>query len=239
MDKHNIAGSHYGFSATNIDDLGAAEYTLVNITADASGSVSAFERDIEGCIAEVVAACHRSPRADNLMMRVTTFNNRLDELHGFKPLTSCNTDDYDGKINSAGMTALYDAARNAIESVTSYGRDLSDADFDVNGIVFVITDGCDNCSRSRMSAVKRAMKKSIRSEALESMTAILVGVNITDPDVSRALDELRKDAGFTRYMEIGNADAASLAKLADFVSRSIAAQSRALGNGHASIPLSF
>ena len=40
----------YGFSATRIADLGAAEYTLVAIAADASGSVSALRRRIERCM---------------------------------------------------------------------------------------------------------------------------------------------------------------------------------------------
>ena len=241
MQSHNIVGSHYGFSATRIDDLGAAEYTLVAIAADSSGSVAAFEADIERCIGEVVAACHRSPRADNLMMRVTTFDNTVDELHGFKPLASCKTDDYVGRWQSGGMTALYDAARNAIESVSAYGRDLTAADFDVNGIIFVVTDGGDNCSKSRIASLKRALVKTVASEHVESLVAVLVGVNISDKTVSAMLSDMRQQAGFDRYIEIDKADASSLAMLADFVSRSIAAQSQALGSGTKSIsvPLAF
>jgi uncharacterized protein YegL len=239
MNHHSITGSHYGFSATRIDELGAAEYTLVAIAADTSGSVYNFERDIEKSIAEVVGACHHSPRADNLMLRVTTFANEVDELHGFKPLSSCKTDDYDGRLNAGGGTALYDAAHNAVEAVSTYGRELSNADFHVNAIVFVITDGCENSSRGRIGSVKRAIEKAVKSEALESVTAILIGVDITDPATSAALAKLRKQAGFDRYLEIEKANATSLAKLAHFVGRSIIAQSIALGSGSVSIPLTF
>ena len=42
MDEHQIAGSHYGFSAKRIDDLGASEYTLALIIVDASGSIYSY-----------------------------------------------------------------------------------------------------------------------------------------------------------------------------------------------------
>lgn len=239
LSQHTIAGSHYGFSATRIDDLGAAEYTLVTIAADKSGSVAPFENDIERCIAEVVAACHRSPRADNLMLRITAFNSQLDEIHGFKPLSACHTDAYQGAIQAGGSTALFDAVYNAVEAVTRYGRDLGDADFDVNAIVFVITDGCDNASSATLADVTRAVSAATQSEALESVATVLVGVNIADPDVGRALDAMKQRAKLDRYIDIGRADAPALAKLADFVSRSISAQSQALGSGSASIPLTF
>jgi uncharacterized protein YegL len=239
LDAHTIAGSHFGFSATRIDDLGAAEYTLVTICADQSGSVAGFERDIERCIAEVVGACHRSPRADNLLLRVVTFDGSLHEVHGFKPLSSCHSDGYDGALHSGGVTALYDAAANAIEATCAYAVDLDRADFDVNAIVFVITDGEDNASKRPIDSVTAALRDATKSEALESISAVLIGVDIHNAAVSQALDNLKQQAQMTRYIELAKADAATLAKLADFVSRSIAAQSKALGSGAASIPLTF
>ncbi len=238
LNKHSITSSHYGFSAARIDSLGAAEYTLVTIAADVSGSVSGFEREIERCIKEVVSACRCSPRADNLMARTLMFDSALTEIHGFKPLANCQPADYDGCLRIGGTTALYDAAHNAVEAVSSYGKQLSDADFDVNGIVFVITDGGDNASRLPAKSVNQALRRAVRSEALESMVSILVGVNIQDASVSGYLSKLHKSAGFNHYLELGDADAATLAQLADFVSRSINAQSRALGSGH-SASLSF
>ncbi len=239
MLNNNIAGSHYGFSATRIDDLGAAEYTLVTIAADVSGSVSGFERDIERAIKEVVKACRHSPRADNLMLRLTTFDHRLTEVHGFKPLMGCAPDDYDGCLSIGGSTAPFDAAHNAVAAVAQYGKDLTANDFEANGIVFVMTDGLDNASSATANEVKKAHKSALRGEALESLLSILVGVDVSSGNVSQGLQKLKMDAGFDRYLEIGDANASSLAKLADFVSRSISAQSQALGTGTASPSLSF
>jgi hypothetical protein len=85
MNAHKVAGSSYGFSATRIEDLGASEYTLVSIAADVSGSVSVFKREIEKCVKEIVRACRHSPRADNLMMRFTTFDSKVTESTVFDP----------------------------------------------------------------------------------------------------------------------------------------------------------
>jgi hypothetical protein len=239
MDQHRIVGTHYGFSATRIADLGAAEYTLVAIAADRSGSVAAFAADIERCLGDIVSACRRSPRADNLMMRAVAFDSSLVEIHGYKPLAALAPDDYQGKIRSGGSTALCDAAHDAVESIVLYGKHLVDNDFDVNGIVFVVTDGCDNASQIDAATVRRAVETTRKGETLESLVTILVGVGIQDPAVSQSLAAFRKEAGFDQYVELAQADAAALAKLADFVGRSIALQSLALGSGSASTSLSF
>lgn len=239
MKQHNINGSHYGFSAARIDDLGSSEYTLATISADVSGSVGAFEKDIERCIKEVVRACGHSPRADNLMLRTTTFASTLTEIHGFVPLTQCHPDDYDGALQIGGNTALYDAAHNSVSAITSYSEQLSNAGLSVNAIAFVITDGMDNGSQTNAKSLKTAMRRALKSEALESLLTVLVGVGVGDANVSRYLKDVKRDAGFSKYIELDKADATTLAKLAHFVRGSIIAQSRALGSGGISQSLIF
>src|SRR5438128_2007010 len=53
------------------------------------------------------------------------------------------------------------------------------------------------------------------------------------------LMQLYRDAGFTQYVEIGDADPKTFAKLAQFVSKSISAQSQSLGTGGPSQSLVF
>jgi len=240
MDTHGADGTGYGFSAAKVEDLGASEYTLVGITADVSGSVHPFRDEIEACVKEVVRACVHSPRADNLMLRLVAFDNGIHEIHGFKPLTQCQPDDYNGVLMIGGTTALFDAAVNVTESVTRYGKDLVDQDFEANGIVFVITDGMNNAGKSTVDSLKKALERAVTSEALESMVSVLIGVN-TDADsgLNQYLEDIHRDAGFTQYVAIGKANAKTLAKLADFVSRSISSQSQALGTGAPSQSLSF
>lgn len=231
MLEQRLGASTFSFSGTRVGDLGATEYTLVGVAADQSSSVTSFAKEIEACIKEVVTACRRSPRADNLMLRLVTFDNKLHEVHGFRPLTECPVDAYDGAVRCNGTTALYDAATTLVESVAAYGKTLSDADFDVNAIVFVITDGADNASRYDAKALARALADTRKAEHVESLVSVLVGVNVADAQLDGYLRGLARDAGFTQYLPIADAKASSLARLAQLVTGSIVAQSMALGSG--------
>ncbi|MCA9558173.1 MAG: hypothetical protein H6704_12395 [Myxococcales bacterium] len=233
LDTHAIAGSTYGFSATRLGDLGASEYTLVALTADVSGSVAPFLDQIELCVQRIARACRRSPRADNLLLRVTQFGSDLAEVHGFKPLPEIDPDDYVGSLAIRGLTALYDAAHNAVESVTRYGKRLLDNGFSVNGIVFVITDGNDCASALSAGAVRTALEGAVQGENVESMVSVLVGVGVADAGTAKVLSDFAADAGFTAFVQLEKAGEDTLARLADFVTRSIALQSTALGSGQA------
>jgi len=241
LEQHSSYTGHFGFSATRIEDLGASEYTLVSIAVDRSGSTESFRGEMTQAMKEIVKACTHSPRSDNLLLRVTTFSNDLKEFHGFKPLSTCKPIDYDTLFLEAGsMTALYDATQDAGEALLTYGEKLYRADFSINGILFVITDGLENASKyGSIDSVKQAIRLPVTKETLESLVAILIGVNVTSSEVSIALNKFKAEADFTQYVEIGNATKSALAKLAQFVSRSISSQSQSLGSGGSSAPLTF
>jgi len=65
-----------------------------------------------------------------------------------------------------------------------------------------------------------------------------VGVGV-DSGTSQELENFKNEVGFTQYIELKNADAKTLAKLAKFVSSSISSQSSALGTGGPSQSLNF
>jgi uncharacterized protein YegL len=237
MENHALS-NNYGFSAVPVDTLGASEYTLALIVADTSGSVSSFKNEIEACIKRAVAACRNAPRADNLMLRMLTFNNNIQEFHGFKPLMDCAPDHYTNSITPHGSTALFDATYNGIESVLSYGKTLVDSDYDCNAIVIVITDGDDNASTYATTQVRDLLATAMKNESLESMVTILVGVNVNS-SLSGYLKTFKDQAGFTQYIELDKADEKTLAKLSNFISKSISNQSQALGTGGPSVSISF
>lgn len=230
-----LTGTTYGYSGTRIDRLGASEYTLVAIAADVSGSVSAFRKEIDQCIRTTFDACRQAPRADNLMVRVTSFDSRVTELQGFAPLHTVQPP----KLTIGGSTALYDACHNAVAAVTDYGRDLVTNGLSANAIVFVITDGEDNASTLTPRAVQDAVQAAVTDEHLESIVTVLIGVNVKQARLGRALMDFSAAAGFDHYLELAKADAGTLARLADFLSRSIAAQSQVLGTGAPSTVLTF
>jgi|TARA_Y100000310_G_scaffold343117_2_gene449285 uncharacterized protein YegL len=235
LDSRSLATGNYGYSAVCLEDIeaaGASGYTLVCVANDVSSSVVAFKDDMEKAVSEIVKACQLSPRADNLMLRHTQFASDLSETHGWQLLSQCNLSDYDDFLQVGGMTALNDATENAISATVDWASQLAQRNYDVNGIVFIITDGMENRSTLSVSVIKDALAK-IKEEHLESLISVLIGVNISEPSVSSALSTFQTDAGLTQYIELENADA----KLVRFVSQSISSQSSALGTGSASIPL--
>ena len=228
------AGSNYRFSATKINKLGAAEYTLATIVEDASGSVSGFAAALEQAIKTIFKAMSKSPRKDNLMLRLTQFNDNLKELHGFKLLGSIQEKDYDNVLSIGGMTALYDAVDEGVQATATYGKQLTAQNFLVNAIVVVVTDGADNASGTTPENVKKAIEAARQTEALESITLILVGVTNDDNNLDAYLQDFVTRAGITQYVSINQATPGKIAKLAQFVSQSISSTSAALGTGTAS-----
>ena len=70
-------GGGFQFSAIRPENLGASEYTLVSIVCDISGSVDSYKDELLKCIKTIVEACKKSPRAENLLIRLLLFNSSL------------------------------------------------------------------------------------------------------------------------------------------------------------------
>jgi len=237
--KNEITTSNFQFSGVTVERLGASEYTLVTLAIDMSSSVNSYKNELIDSINTVVEACKKSQRAENLMIRLVTFNDRTYEEHGFKLLSDINISDYKNIASPQGMTALYDASLNSVEAMSSYGKTLMEEDFDVNGIFFVITDGMDNRSKQSVNDIKNAIEMISIEESLESIRSILVGVNTQHYEVKNYLNEFKDKAKFDQYIDISEATPESMAKLAKFTMNSISAQSQSLGTGGASKALTF
>jgi hypothetical protein len=234
----SLPESNFGYSAVHPDSLGASEYTLVTIAVDVSGSVDPFAAELLAALKESIRACKKSPRSDNLLLRVLTFNQTVAEVHGFVPVDGLDPDAY-AMFACSGGTALFDAAYSALGATRDYGAVLARQDYGVNGIAFIITDGEDNSSAMGPQAVRDAGASLVKREQLDSLVTVLIGINAGS---SRpALERFRKEAGLTEYIDLGAASAGKLAKLGGFISKSISSQSQTLGSGQAAgvPPLTF
>jgi uncharacterized protein YegL len=232
MEQHALGRGGFGFTGTRFDRLGATEYTLVTIAVDLSGSVDGFETQLRDMLITAVDACKKSPRSDNILVRVIMFSTRfpksVEEIHGFKPLADIDTTKYP-TLDPYGGTPLAEATYSALGATNTYAEQLADQEFGVNAIVFVITDGGENASTATMKMVKDEQRKAIASEKLESIISILIGINAQV--FEKELEKFQKQAGMTQYIDAGSATPQNLAKLAAFVSRSVSSQSQALGTG--------
>ncbi len=232
MNTHSAAGT-FGYSAVGMGRLGGTEYTLATVVRDVSGSVQEFVSELNKCTSAIVAACKHSPRHENLLVRLVDFSTNVMERHGFKLLEDCDPADYlsGGKYEAViyDQTALYDGALDGIGAEIDFGKQLTADFYSVNGCVYVLTDGLRNCGKvTSPSQIKKALARVKTEEAMESLIAMLIGVNVTHPMVSSHLKELHREGGFTEYVEVGNATEEALAKISKFVSKSISTQSQSL-----------
>jgi uncharacterized protein YegL len=236
--SQGVLGKGFKYTGTRLEHLGATEYTLVTIAVDDTGSVSPFADQLLEMLKMSVLACKKSPRSDNIMVRVIRFSNKyagnIDELHGFKPLSLIDPQTDYALSSPGGGTPLYDAAYSVLGATNAYAKNLVDQDFGVNAIVFIITDGGDNTSIATKEMVKNESRVSVNGEVLESMISVLIGVNTAESYVLQKLNEFKNEAELTHFIDANDATPGNLAKLATFVSRSISSQSQALGTGGAS-----
>lgn len=231
MENHKLGGS-FTFSGARVESLGASEYTLVTVAVDVTGSVAGFENELRNALITAVESCRKSPRSENLLIRVvlfsTSYQGGLKEVHGFKPLADIDTASYP-QLNPGGGTPLYDACYSGIGAMNAYAKQLVDQDFNVNGICFVVTDGDENSSVATADMVKKEQAKAVSGEIMESMISILIGINAGY--AGSFLKRFQQDAGLTQYIDVGDINPRKLAKLAAFVSQSVSSQSQALGTG--------
>lgn len=237
MEQSTLTGS-YGYSAVSLDKLGSTEYTLVTMLCDTSGSVANFVDGLESAIQTIVKSCKGS-RAENLLLRLVTFDNKIEEVHGFKLMDSCEPTAYTRILNCGGMTTLYDATENAVLSTVDFGKKLTDQDYSVNAAVYILTDGEHNVGCVKPSDIKRAIDGAVPSEAVESLVTILIGLN-SNASLDRTLTKFKDEAGLNHYEPIGQINESSLRKITGLISKSISLQSQSLaGTGSGSQPLSF
>jgi uncharacterized protein YegL len=236
----------FTFSAKKIDKLGALQYTIVSIAIDISGSVASFADDLLKCLKAIIEACRQNQRAEFLVIRVTTFHTNMQEVHGFRELTDIDSDQYPD-FNPQGFTCLYDAAYDAIGSTIEYARQMVEQGYDVNGDVYIITDGQENPGSHRTIAspkmIKEKQETALKAEDIESIKTTLVGLHnpgsIWADEVERDLKAFQADAGLTSFIQVGEATADNLAKLADWVSASVSSQSDQVGSNAPSAVLDF
>jgi uncharacterized protein YegL len=233
MEAGNIGGlQKFQFSGIRTDHLGATEYTLVTVAVDVTGSTCGFADELRNSLITAVESCKKSPRRNNLLLRVITFSsflaNGYEEIHGFKPLADIDTQAYPN-FSPGGGTPLFDASFSAIGATNQYAKKLSDDDYGVNGIVFIITDGDDNSSTVTPKMIKDEVTKAVIGEHIESLVTVLIGINAKQYIFE--LEKFKQEANIDQYIDAGDVTSGKLAKLAAFVSQSISSQSQALGTG--------
>jgi hypothetical protein len=169
--------------------------------------------------------------ANKIMQRVTKFGSNISEIHGLQQIANLDASTaYKGKVKPRGMTALYDATMDAIESSEQFCRDLVDNDYDATACIFIITDGEENNSiKVRDPKIIKDKLDSLRKDE-KAFTSppivVLIGVNIQDKYVKDCLDSFSKEAGLDKFVAIEDATPSSLGKIAGLISQSFSSKSQ-------------
>jgi len=235
LENYVIPGAgNFTFSAINPEELEELGYTVATVVLDESGSLE-YKKDLLIELLKTVAeGLKKSSRAESILLRVITFNYDVREIHGFKPVTQIDLNEYN-QIDPDGRTALIDAMFSAVASTYEYAKKLEDDGYDANACIYVITDGMDNESKKHARDVSDQLAKIKAGEEVESIITALFGVN--DPtcgwtqEVAQALSELQAEIDFTEYIEAGDVDKKNVGKIGGVVSSSITSTSQALGKG--------
>lgn len=200
----------------------------------------------------------RSCRFNSVNRQTPTIN----ELYGFTPVGSLEPDKDHPSFSPHGSTPLLDAIYDGVLSVLKYCESLYDTDITgVNGLLVVITDGEENDSRrvrelaekdgipfpngSQLAKyqdkvageIKELIETARRSEKLDSLKVILVGINTSGQSgnygvsIADLLSRLKDKIGIDQYLDAGDVKAGTIGKIAQFISQSVSSTSQALGSG--------
>ena len=241
IDSINVTSTgNFSFSGVRPDPLvlTARKYTLATIIVDTTGSVTGFEASLLDSVKASVESCRSSPMPENLLIRLVEFNSHvgINEIHGFLPLKDIDVNQYDPFVPK-GATNLYDAIYHSVDASHKYAKILDDQDYLTNAVVFIITDGEDNSSKFGPMQVKSIIGEAVKDEYLESIQTLLIG--IAAGSYANNLQTVQTNLGITQFIDIKDASAKNLAKLAAFITKSISSTSQALGTGGPSQSLVF
>lgn len=240
------AAGTFQFSGVKMNKLGASEYTLVTLVIDESGTTYPFADKLLEMVKMVVGACQKHDRSEFLLLRLLAFSSQVTEVHGFKLLNEIDLASYP-PFNPAGTTALYNATLDAIGATIEYARHLDSQDYDVNGCIYVVTDGLNNVAPTTPKMIREKQEEILKSEkGLESLTTILIGLQ--DPqiqgddmakEVTKHLTTLQVEGKLTSFIDAGDATEQKLAHIAEWVSQSVSSTSQVIGSGGPSQVLQF
>ncbi|MBN1252750.1 MAG: VWA domain-containing protein [Bacteroidales bacterium] len=206
------------FANFNPDDIEVDETINAVFIIDTSSSVYQYVNELNYAFNDFTESMQKSHIADKLFVSVIEFNNKINVVNGFMPISSIQNMDFSKKLG--GATALYDAVYHGLNNALDYRENLENSGVKTKTMVFVITDGEDNSSKNSANSVKNIIKK-IKADELSafSFTTILFGLG----DEAN-FEKARIDMGIEHLAKIGTSGA-EIKKMIGFISQSISSVS--------------
>ncbi len=212
-----------GCVGTAVEDLDASDATLVSVVLDMSGSMSSHQKAVIEAYNAMLTALSGSKAAASILVSTWAFSDTPTLLRGWQPV-GWHQPLGRGEYAPDGCTALYDALLGCMTGLVAYGQELYDNGVPSRRIVFVLSDGGDNRSRSRALDVKTASRALLAQEAY---TLAYAGFGSSD------LSALAADVGFPSVVTTG-ASESELRRIFRQVSASVVRVSQGTAAGASS-----
>lgn len=218
QDDLSLLAGTGSFNIGNFDpsSIQEDEVILVAMAVDISPSVQSFERELNDAFKVFIEEMQQSHVADKLMVKVIEFNEKVVEKTGYLPVKNIDLNVFRFKA-SGGSTALFDAAKKALDATIDYRAQLEATGINVKVLVFVITDGQDNSSKVRSSVIAAQLDDVAKEERnVFSFETILFGIGNSKVDFENS----QKAMHFKHLAVVGNTGK-DIRKMIGFISQSI------------------
>ena len=220
--EQNLANlGSFGLVFDNFDpDKVQTEETINCVfVVDVSPSVRDYEDELNNGFNEFVQRMQKSHVADRLFVSTIEFNEKCKNKTGFQPIVNVPHTTF----KSCGMgTALYDATKEGLKNALDWRKSLEDSGISTKTLLFIITDGEDNSSRTAPSEVKNLIEDFLKNEKNAfSFQSILFGVNLS---LKSSFEQAQKDMGI-QNLAITGQSADEIRKMINIISSSISTTS--------------
>ena len=209
-----------GCVGASVADLDASDATLVCVVLDMSGSMDPYRRAVVLAYEAMLRALSASKGAASILLSTWAFADTPKLLRGYEPVSWHRPLD-DADYRPEGMTALYDTLLACMTGLVAYGQQLLDHGVPNRRVLFVLSDGADNVSRSSSLDVRTAARALCAQEAY---TLAYAGFGSQD------LAKLAAEVGFPAVVTTG-ASESELRRIFRQVSASVIRVSQSAAGG--------
>lgn len=176
-----------GAAGKDLEDLTAADVTLVTVLIDASSSIA--DRGLEKAVREgqnaLLDAFAGAKERDAVLLACWTFAGTMAVLHSYVPVDEATRLDAKN-YRASGSTALYDTWCNALAANVAYAQRLRDGGTPTRSVVVVVTDGEDvGSSRSAQDCAR--LSRDLLASELFTLALVGVGSDVNFEHVAKAM----------------------------------------------------
>jgi hypothetical protein len=176
-----------GAAGKDLEDLVAADVTLVTVLIDASSSIA--DRRLEQAVRDgqnaLVEAFAGARERDAILLALWTFSSSMDVLHSYVPVDEATRLDAT-TYRARGATALYDTWCDALTANVAYAQRLRDGGTPARSVVVVVTDG-EDVGSTRTAAHCARLSRDLLASELFTLAFVGVGPGTDFQQVAKAM----------------------------------------------------